>query len=327
MPISHLIPSENNCQLLELITDLQQAEAINNYDTVRKDKQGRLIDISLSLTLLKDEEGCIIGVSGIARNISQQKQAEHALAESERRFRAIFNSTFQFMGLLTPEGILLEANQTALDFAGLSRDEVINRPFWQIRWWTISPETQLQLQQAIRQAASGAFVRYEVDVWGAENQVITLDFSLKPMLDDQGKVILLIPEGRDISDYCQMKMALQDSEERFRNAFDYAAIGKALVNLDGKFIEVNPSLCEILGYSESELQLLTFQEITHPDDLELDLSNVEKLLQGKVRSYSIEKRYFHKNGSVIWALLSASLVRDAKDNPAYFIAQITEPFL
>lgn len=122
-----------------------------------------------------------------------------ALQESDRRFRAIFNNTFQFTGLLTPDGILLEANQTALSFAGLKLEDVVNRPFWETHWWTISPQTQEQLKQAIVRAAQGEFIRYEVDVIGANNRVATIDFSLRPLQNEIGQVILLIPEGRDIT--------------------------------------------------------------------------------------------------------------------------------
>ncbi|WP_375515635.1 PAS domain-containing protein [uncultured Nostoc sp.] len=122
-----------------------------------------------------------------------------ALQESDRRFRAIFNNTFQFTGLLTLDGILLEANQTALSFGGLKLEDVINRPFWEAHWWTISPQIQEQLKQAIARAAQGEFVRYEVDVLGANNRVATIDFSLRPLQNEMGQVVLLIPEGRDIT--------------------------------------------------------------------------------------------------------------------------------
>ncbi|MDZ8026680.1 MAG: PAS domain-containing protein [Nostoc sp. DedQUE11] len=135
-----------------------------------------------------------------------------ALQESDRRFRAIFNNTFQFTGLLTPDGILLEANQTALSFAGLKLEDVINRPFWEAHWWTISPQTQEQLKQAIARAAQGEFIRYEVDVIGANNRVATIDFSLRPLQNEIGQVILLIPEGRDITQRKQTELALHERE-------------------------------------------------------------------------------------------------------------------
>jgi PAS domain S-box-containing protein len=108
----------------------------------------------------------------------------------------------------------------------------------------------------------------------------------------------------------------------FQKAFENAPIGMALVAPDGAWLRVNRSLCQITGYSEPELQKCTFQDITHPDDLDLDLSYVRKMLAGEIETYQMEKRYFHKNGSIVWVLLSVSLVRDQNDQPLFFISQI-----
>ena len=110
----------------------------------------------------------------------------------------------------------------------------------------------------------------------------------------------------------------------FQNAFEHAAIGMALVAPDGKWLRVNRSVCEITGYSEAELLQRSFQDITHPDDLDLDLANVGKMLAGEIDSYQMEKRYVHKNGAIVWALLSVSLVRDEKGQPRFFISQIQD---
>ncbi|MBE9114663.1 PAS domain S-box protein [Lusitaniella coriacea LEGE 07157] len=118
--------------------------------------------------------------------------------------------------------------------------------------------------------------------------------------------------------------ALQDSEQRFKNAFETAPIGMYLVSLKGQLMQVNPSVCRILGYSESELLARTFQEITHPEDVEIDLRYVRQLLRGKRPRYHVEKRYVHKNGQIVWALLSVSLVRDVQQQPSYFICQIQD---
>ncbi|MBE9077299.1 PAS domain S-box protein [Romeria aff. gracilis LEGE 07310] len=117
---------------------------------------------------------------------------------------------------------------------------------------------------------------------------------------------------------------MHESEAQFRSAFDYAAIGMALVGLDGRWLQVNRSLCEIVGYSESELLALTFQDITHPADLAADLDYVQQLLAGEIRSYQMEKRYFHQQGHEVWVLLSVSLVSDQDQRPLYFIAQIQD---
>lgn len=110
----------------------------------------------------------------------------------------------------------------------------------------------------------------------------------------------------------------------FQNAFEYAAIGMALVAPDGKWLRVNHSVCEITGYSENDLLQRSFQDITHPDDLDLDLANVGKMLAGDIDSYQMEKRYLHKNGAIVWVLLSVSLVRDEEGRPRFFISQIQD---
>lgn len=115
---------------------------------------------------------------------------------------------------------------------------------------------------------------------------------------------------------------LEESESRFRSAFDSAAIGMAIVSLEGMWLKVNQSLCQIVGYTEEELLKIDFQTITYPDDLELDLSYVRQLLAGKINSYHMEKRYIQQNGNVIWILLSVSLIRNNENKPLYFIAQI-----
>ncbi len=139
------------------------------------------------------------------------------LAASERKFRAIFNQTFQFTGMLDPEGILVEVNQTALNFGGLQLEDVVGKPFWQCHWWTSSEETQVVLQAAIADAVKGRFIRYEVDVLGAGNRTATIDFSIKPIIDESGQVEHLIVEGRDISDRKKAEVERQKfTEELFQ---------------------------------------------------------------------------------------------------------------
>ena len=119
-------------------------------------------------------------------------------------------------------------------------------------------------------------------------------------------------------------LELRESEERFRSTVEYSAIGVALVAPDGRWLQANRALCEILGYSETELLNINFQVLTHPDDLERDLSYVRQMLAGEIRTYQMEKRYIHKNGHLVDALLSVSLVRDKSNQPLYFISQVQD---
>ena len=406
--------------------------------------------------LRESEERLHLSNEGLERRVRERTAelaaAGEALREGERRFRGIFASMFQFIGLLDTEGTLLEANQAALGFGGLGLDEVVGRPLWETPWWPDDPETRGRLKRAIRDAAEGRFVRYEVDLRAADGRAATIDFSLKPVLDDEGRVVLIIPEGRDISERKRAEAALnrseamlreaqrlagvgswewdmdedlitwsdelyrilgqdperpppryaehdriftaeslgrldagvastlesgtpyevelqttardgvhrwiiargevireekgrarrlrgtvQDvterrrqedalrlSEERFRGAFDASAIGMALVAPGGEWLLVNRSLCQIVGYTEDELMGLPWRQLTHPDDLEAGLDHINRLLDGEVPSYRMEKRYFHKDGHVVWIVLSVSLVRDGDGRPLHCVSQIED---
>ena len=122
----------------------------------------------------------------------------------------------------------------------------------------------------------------------------------------------------------QRVATLQESEELFRSAFDYAAIGMALVSSKGRWLQVNRSLCDILGYTEPELLAVNFQKVTHPDDLGTALTQIKQLVKGKIPSYQMEKRYLHKQGHAVWVLWSVSRVRDTHTGAVHLIFQIQD---
>jgi diguanylate cyclase (GGDEF)-like protein/PAS domain S-box-containing protein len=130
--------------------------------------------------------------------------------------------------------------------------------------------------------------------------------------------------NRHLAEQERISKALRETEEHFRNAFDYAAIGMALVSPQGAWLRVNRSLCNLLGYSEREMLDSNFQAVTHQDDIGNDLANLYRLLQSETPTSQVEKRYVHRDGEVVWALNSVSLVRDAEENPAHFIFQIQD---
>jgi len=147
---------------------------------------------------------------------------------------------------------------------------------------------------------------------------------LETLHDLAGSIVTEIQLRIDLVGRRSAEAALSQSEARFRGAFDYAPIGMALVGLDGRFLDVNRALCETVGYSVEELVTLTFQNITHPDDLDIDLAFASRLRSGAIRSYQMEKRYIHKEGRQVWVLLAGSAVRDAEGQVIYFIAQVED---
>lgn len=147
---------------------------------------------------------------------------------------------------------------------------------------------------------------------------------VSPVHDDEGRLTNFVGIQNDITERRRIEEVLRESEERFRATFEHAAVGAAQVGIDGRWLRVNRRLCEIVGYSEDELRARTFQEITHPDDLEEDLELTRKMLAGELQTYTLEKRYIRKDGSGVWVNLTVSLVRDASGEPGYFIAVVED---
>ncbi|WP_367872087.1 PAS domain S-box protein [Luteolibacter sp. Populi] len=129
---------------------------------------------------------------------------------------------------------------------------------------------------------------------------------------------------REMAERGRAEQELQSSERRFSSAFEHASIGMALVSPDGHWLKANRALCQLIGYAPQELYVKTFQDITHPDDLDADVGHMRQILANEAPSYQMEKRYLHKEGRVVWVLLSVSLVRDGRDQPMHFISQIQD---
>lgn len=147
---------------------------------------------------------------------------------------------------------------------------------------------------------------------------------IAPRVDRDGQVIGGTVAVRDVTDQHRTTAELREARQRFESAFDNAPIGMALISPDGRWLKVNQSVCEITGYAEADLLQMTFQQITHPDDLELDLSLVDQVLAGEIRTYRMDKRYLRADGTEIWIELSVSLVRDEHGEPVHFVSQIAD---
>ncbi|MEG4198421.1 PAS domain S-box protein [Microcoleus sp. Pol12A5] len=260
----------------------------------------------------------------ILRDISDRKQVEASLAH----MAAIVEYSGDAVISKSLDGIILSWNNAAEKIFGYKAEEIIGQSILILIPSNLSHEEQ-KILETIRQGET--IENYETVRVRKDGQLIHISCTISPLKDAKGIIIGCSVIKRDITERKraeinrkQIEMALRNSEEQFRHAFEDASIGMAIVSLDGHWIKVNPALCQILGYSSEELLALTFQDITHPDDLDGDLSYAHQLLAGTISTYKMEKRYFHKQGHIIWIILNGSLVQDEQGNPLHFISQIQE---
>src|SRR5215204_2961748 len=224
--------------------------------------------------------------------------------------------------MVSLQGRYMQVNRSLCEILGYTEEEL-----QALTWQEITHPDDLAASSAYaRRIVEGEFPRYHLEkrFLHAYGHTVWASLSVSLVRDGEGEPLYFVSQIQDVTERKRAESALTDSEQRFRGSFERAATGMALVGTDGRFLRVNRSLCEILGYTERELLGKTFQETTHPDDLEVDLEHLRRLLVRVVRTYQTEKRYLHKDGHVVWTLLSVSVVHDEEDEPLYFICQIQD---
>ncbi|AFZ20504.1 PAS domain S-box protein [Allocoleopsis franciscana] len=260
----------------------------------------------------------------LQQELQERQKVEEALQENQSVLNAIIEGTTDIIAAL-------DLDYKYIAFNSAAKAEMLNIFGREIEIGTNLiealahlPEEQAKVAQIWSRALAGEEFTIIQEFGDTVRERNYYEITFSSIRDKNGQRIGASHIAKNISDRLAIEQVLRESEERFRNAFDYAPIGKALVALDGRFLKVNRSLCEITGYSEQELLATTFQALTHPNDLDIDLDYANQLLSGEIRSYQMEKRYFHKQGHIVWILLSGCLVRDHQGQPLYFIAQIQD---
>jgi two-component system sensor kinase FixL len=216
-------------------------------------KDGRILQMECVATAIPDRRGEYTSFLIMQRDITERKRTAAALADSESKFRAIFNSTIQFIGVLSPDGILLEANKAALEFAGITDKEVVGRPFWDTAWWQGLEEEQQRLKSAIERASRGELVRYETVHNSMDGNIIHIDFSLKPVLNELGETVFIIPEGRDITERRRAEDLACQHQRESAQLMRLSVMGEMAASIAH---ELNQPLTALISYCGTALSQL-----------------------------------------------------------------------
>ena len=241
-------------------------------------------------------------------------------------YRLLFDQSREAVCIVDLDGRLTSVNPACERLTGWTATELVGRLVVDL----IAPELRGQAAHQFEERLRGDPSPTEIVLVTRDGQRVPVLVTSTVIVDDGrpvgvlGLITDLTPIRRALSEKAEAESSLRDAETRFRSFFASAPIGEAIVSPEGRFLEVNAALCAITGYSEPELRELTFQEITHPDDLEAEIHFTRKLLSGEVRTYDMEKRYLHKDGRVVWILLSVSLVRADSGEPEYVIKQVQD---
>ncbi len=247
-----------------------------------------------------------------------------ALRESEEKYRLLFENMLNGFALheivVNDQGqpvdyVFLETNSAFAQLTGLRRQEILGKKITEvlpeiardpIDWIAVYSEVALTSEP----------IRFE-----QFSQVLGKWYSVLAYNPKKNHFATIF---EDITERKQAEKALQEAEARFRAIFEQAAVGIAEVSTSGRWLNVNQRLCDIVGYTRAELLQKTFQQITFPEDLEIDLAYVRQMLAGEIQTYSMEKRYIHKNGALVWINLTVSLVRNSQAAPRFFIAVVED---
>jgi diguanylate cyclase (GGDEF)-like protein/PAS domain S-box-containing protein len=283
-------------------------------------KDGGRFEARISSKLYTDENGQQVACT-VVHDITERKEAEEALRQSEERFRMLFENAPLGIIQIDQKGNLTSANRKFAEISGYSPQEAVGLT----RRDVTVPE-----ERAIVEKYTGDFLSGKIDVVNSEGRLLRKDESTtwvrqtaKLMRDKRGRPQSGMVVFEDITERKQAEEALRQSEEKFRATFEHVPLGISECTVEGRFMDANPKLLDILGYTKDELLQLTVNDLTHPGDMEETLSNLQKMAAGEANSYVMEKRYIRKDRSIVWVNVTTSLT-PILGKPKYMVATIED---
>lgn len=283
--------------------------------------QGELVVVILAITI---SAGVLLLYWQVLPLVQQLVHAKKDALDNSINLSAIFNHAAEGIITINTSGKVESLNPAVIKMFGYTESELLGNNLDILIPHHLRKKHHDGLNRYLQSHDSEIVGKHRVEVSGLRknNEEFTLELAITEMhIDGQCKFVGMM---HDISDRKDKEEKILESESRFRLSFDYSPIGMALVSLEGRWLKVNNALCEIVGYSESELLQIDFQSITYPDDLDEDLGYVKQLYIDEIPYYRMEKRYIRKDKTLTWVLLTGSIIRNERGVPLYYIAQIQD---
>jgi PAS domain S-box-containing protein len=254
----------------------------------------------------------------LGENVIAQLASDIKRKKLEEELFQFFSLSPDLLGMAGLDGFFKKVNPGFMQVLGYTEEEFLSKPLIEF----VHPFDREIVTKEMKRLSEGNSVHsFEVRFITKEKGTKWITWSGSFLPDED----LLFGVGKDITEKKELEISMKESEERFRVIFEQAAVGVAMLNsTTGQLLRVNKKYCDIFGYTHEELNQLTFMEITYPDDLEADLENMRRLCHGEIREFSMEKRHFRKDGSIIWVNLSVSPMWRVGESPTTHIAIVQD---
>ncbi len=316
-PISMLVASDHADEISQMCERIGKGERVDRREMLWLRKDGTQVDVSLTVSPVKDAEGVIVGISITGRNITESKRAEERL----REYQKAVEGSRDMIAVVDRGYRYLLANEAFLAYRGMDREEVLGRSVPEVLGRDVFDGL---VKKHLDACFQGEVVSYEMNYTypglGERNLLV----SYFP-IEEPGGVKRAASVLRDITEYKRAEAALRESEERFRLTFDQSPIGAVIADpSDFHWVRANKAFCHFSGYSEKELTQLTIMDITHPDDAAPTRERIQQLVSGEISMFEAEKRYIRKDGSIMWGHLSVQAVKDGSGQILYMLGMIQD---
>lgn len=215
-------------------------------------RSGKVLHVESSVSTLRDEAGTVVGMLAVIRDMTDQQEIKAQISKNEMHLRSVLDNLFAFVGVMLPDGTLIEANRAPLEAAGIELKDVLGKKFWDCYWWNYAPDVQAELREAVSRANQGEVVRYDVMVRMAGDQRMWIDFQISPLCDETGRITHLVPSAMDINGRKQIENELRQSKRHLEqtNALLEAVLAEApagivIYDTNLRYLRINESLARI----------------------------------------------------------------------------------